>query len=114
MVVDFGASWCDHCRGMLPAVMGLTEKFAKHLFVLADVDSVPDTAADVRYTPTFSFYRRNRKVRLHTTTYPPAPGGLCAADGGNGIRRGRVQVDEVYGVNQQQLHDHIWLHEDSN
>ena len=61
---------------MLPAVMGLTEKFAKHLFVLADVDSVPDTAADVRYTPTFSFYRRNRKVRLqlppvHKTACPP-------------------------------------------
>lgn len=74
MVVDFGASWCDHCRGMLPAVVALTEAFPRPLFVLTDVDQVPETAADVRYTPTFAFFHRNRKVRAAGTLCGPVCG----------------------------------------
>mmetsp|Transcript_12905 Transcript_12905/g.24567 ORF Transcript_12905/g.24567 Transcript_12905/m.24567 type:complete len:140 (+) Transcript_12905:93-512(+) len=80
VVVDFGAAWCDHCKGVLPAVIKMTEEFTKPLFVLTDVDAVPETSKDVRYTPTFSFFKKGKKV------------------------------DEIYGVNQTQLRDHIWLH----
>mmetsp|Transcript_31370 Transcript_31370/g.43528 ORF Transcript_31370/g.43528 Transcript_31370/m.43528 type:complete len:136 (+) Transcript_31370:211-618(+) len=80
VIVDFGAAWCDHCKGILPAFVRMTQEFSKPLFVLTDVDNVPTESKDIRYTPTFSFYNKGRKV------------------------------DELYGVNQQQLRDHIWLH----
>mmetsp|Transcript_16153 Transcript_16153/g.35102 ORF Transcript_16153/g.35102 Transcript_16153/m.35102 type:complete len:140 (-) Transcript_16153:322-741(-) len=82
LVVDYGAPWCEHCKHILPAFVKLTQKFTRPLFVVADVDSVPEVSKDVRYTPTFSFYSRGKKV------------------------------DEIYGVNRQQLQDHIWLHSD--
>eukprot|EP00898_Chlorokybus_atmophyticus_P002634 jgi/Chlat1/3371/Chrsp23S03716 len=80
VVVDYGASWCDHCKGMIPAFVRLSSQFVDTLFVVADVDRVPRTSADIRFTPTFAFYRNGRKV------------------------------DEIYGSNVQRLRDHIWLH----
>mmetsp|Transcript_17926 Transcript_17926/g.30129 ORF Transcript_17926/g.30129 Transcript_17926/m.30129 type:complete len:146 (-) Transcript_17926:247-684(-) len=82
VVVDYGAPWCEHCKAVLPAFVKMTQEFVRPLFVVTDVDTVPTVSKDVRYTPTFSFYSRGKKV------------------------------DELYGVNQQQLRDHIWLHSD--
>lgn len=32
-------------------------------FVIADADFLPEMAADIRYTPTFAFYQRGKRVR---------------------------------------------------
>jgi len=80
VVVDFGAVWCEHCRGMLPAFLGLADAYPGHTFVVADVDRLPIAADAIRYTPTFSFYRRGRKV------------------------------DEFFGGTEQKLQDRVWLH----
>jgi len=79
-VVDFGASWCDHCKGMLPWFAESSDKFPNMTFVMADVDRMPEMARDIRYTPTFSFYVNGKKV------------------------------DEVFGSNRRQIGDRMWLH----
>lgn len=108
-VVDFGASWCEHCKGMLPWFAESSDKvsatgkprsmpreqgraptgtdkllsrtqFPNMSFVMADVDRMPEMARDIRYTPTFSFYVNGKKV------------------------------DEVFGSNRRQIGDRMWLH----
>ena len=54
-------------------------QFPNTRFVLADADYLPELAADVRYTPTFSFFRAGKKV------------------------------DEFVGTNTQMLRDRTWL-----
>lgn len=80
VITNFGAVWCDHCKMMYPEFMRLSEEFTQPLYVVTDVDAVPFTSKDIRYTPTFSFYKKGKKV------------------------------DEIFGSNQQQLRDHVWLH----
>ena len=70
LVVKFGASWCTHCAGMLPEFGAASREYPDAHFVLADVDTLPETAADVRYTPTFSFFHKGRKVDEITKTTP--------------------------------------------
>jgi thioredoxin 1 len=70
VVVKFGASWCTHCAGMLPEFGAASREYPDAHFVLADVDTLPETAADIRYTPTFSFYQKGRKVDEITKTNP--------------------------------------------
>jgi hypothetical protein len=31
-------------------------------FIIADADFLPEMAADIRYTPTFAFYQRGKRV----------------------------------------------------
>lgn len=59
----------SHCKAQFPRTR----------FVLADADYLPELAGDVRYTPTFSFYLRGRKV------------------------------DEFVGTDVQTLRDRAWL-----
>jgi thioredoxin 1 len=80
VVVKFGASWCTHCAGMLPAFGDASRLFPDAHFVLADVDTLPDTAAHVRFTPTFAFFRDGRKV------------------------------DEVSKIKPRDFEDRMWLH----
>mmetsp|Transcript_1813 Transcript_1813/g.1999 ORF Transcript_1813/g.1999 Transcript_1813/m.1999 type:complete len:132 (-) Transcript_1813:274-669(-) len=82
VIVDFGAQWCDHCKAALPAFVKMTQQYTAPLYVLADVDRTPETSQNIRFTPTFQFFKKGRKV------------------------------DEVTGTNQQLLKDHIWLHSD--
>ena len=70
LVVKFGASWCTHCAGMLPEFGAASRNYPDAHFVLADVDTLPDTAAEVRYTPTFTFFNKGRKVDEITKTTP--------------------------------------------
>lgn len=70
LVVKFGASWCTHCAGMLPEFGAASRNYPDAHFVLADVDTLPETAADVRYTPTFTFFYKGRKVDEITKTTP--------------------------------------------
>ena len=51
-------------------------------FVLADVDTLPETAEHVRFTPTFTFYRKGRKV------------------------------DEIAKIKPRALRDRMWMHAD--
>ena len=62
VVCQFGAQWCEHCKQMLPTFATLAEKHPGPLFVVANVDNCFDTAKDVKYTPTFAFYRGGRKI----------------------------------------------------
>jgi thioredoxin 1 len=67
---------------MLPHFLALTSAFPRLKYAVAQVDFMEAAARGVTYTPTFSVFRRGRRV------------------------------DSFYGSNQQQLRDHLWLHND--
>nr|GMC56563.1 thioredoxin-like 3-3 [Ipomoea batatas]GME08315.1 thioredoxin-like 3-3 [Ipomoea batatas] len=79
-VINYGASWCGVCSQMLPAFSELSNKFSKLSFVYADIDACPETTLNIRYTPTFHFYRDGERV------------------------------DEMFGAGEERLHDRLWLH----
>jgi len=79
-VISYGASWCHVCRDILSTFCNLSNKYPKSVFIYADVDECPEATKDIRYTPTFRFFR----------------------DGD--------RVDEFYGAGQQRLCDRVWLH----
>ncbi|CAN8279092.1 unnamed protein product [Cochlearia groenlandica] len=79
-VINYGASWCGVCSQILPTFKKLSKKFQRINFVYADIDECPETTLNIRYTPTFQFYRDGEKV------------------------------DEMYGAGEQRLHDRLWLH----
>jgi len=74
-------SLCTQARAAAPLRARAHSKaqFPRTRFVLADADYLPELAGDVRYTPTFSFYLRGRKV------------------------------DEFVGTDVQTLRDRAWL-----
>ncbi|KAH7853290.1 hypothetical protein Vadar_000947 [Vaccinium darrowii] len=79
-VINYGASWCRVCGQILPAFCQLSNKFPKFSFVYADIDECPETTQNIRYTPTFHFYRDGERV------------------------------DEMFGGGEERLHDRLWLH----
>ncbi|XVF76384.1 hypothetical protein PTKIN_Ptkin13bG0262300 [Pterospermum kingtungense] len=79
-VINYGASWCGVCSQILPAFCRLSNQFSKLSFVYADIDECPETTLQIRYTPTFHFYRGGEKV------------------------------DEMFGAGEERLHDRLWLH----
>ncbi|GLJ44970.1 hypothetical protein SUGI_0946640 [Cryptomeria japonica] len=79
-IISYGASWCYVCRDILPTFCNLSNEYPNSVFVYADVDECPEVTKDVRYTPTFRFFR----------------------DGD--------VADEFYGAGQQRLRDRAWLH----
>ena len=82
VVVKFGASWCTHCAELLPEFGAASRAYPESHFVLADVDTLPDSARDVRFTPTFTFYRKGKKI------------------------------DEITKTTPRGLRDHAWMHAD--
>ncbi|XWS66831.1 hypothetical protein CRYUN_Cryun05aG0234700 [Craigia yunnanensis] len=79
-VFNYGASWCRVCSQVLPAFCRLSNQFPKLSFVYADIDECPETTQQIRYTPTFHFYRDGERV------------------------------DEMFGAGEERLHDRLWLH----
>ncbi|KAF3340264.1 Thioredoxin-like 3-3 [Carex littledalei] len=71
---------CQVCSLILPAFCRLSNDFKKLSFVYANIDECPETTQNIRYTPTFQFYRDGEKV------------------------------DEMYGAGEQRLRDRLWLH----
>eukprot|EP00756_Hemistasia_phaeocysticola_P010308 Hpha_TRINITY_DN15008_c2_g11::TRINITY_DN15008_c2_g11_i2::g.123952::m.123952 len=71
VVVDWYARWCPPCRVIAPYFAQLSSKFVNTIFIKADVDVVPQAAADaaVSAMPTFMVYKRGEKV-----------GELCGGD----------------------------------
>eukprot|EP00850_Spirogloea_muscicola_P018897 SM000178S03462 [mRNA] locus=s178:250133:250450:+ [translate_table: standard] len=74
-----GRRRCHACKQMLPTFFRLSDEYERPLFVYADVDACADATADIRYTPTFRFYRDGEKV------------------------------DEFFGAGPQRLRDRVWL-----
>lgn len=79
VVVTYGAAWCHACSKMLPTFFNLSNEYSNPLFVYADVDKCAKATEDVKYTPTFRFFRDGDKV------------------------------DEFYGAGPQRLRDRVWL-----
>merc|ERR1712226_697232 len=80
VLVSFGSSWCTHCHEMFPHFLKLSKKFSEYKYVVAQVDYMQEEAKSVRYTPTYSFFSKGKKV------------------------------DEFFGSDEQRLRDHLWLH----
>ncbi|WCJ34513.1 Thioredoxin superfamily protein [Euphorbia peplus] len=79
-VINYGASWCEVCSQIFPAFRRLSNEFPKLSFVYADIDECPETTRNIRYTPTFQFYRDGERV------------------------------DEMFGAGEERLRDRLWLH----
>lgn len=79
-VVNYGASWCHVCSQILPTFCQLSNEFPKLSFIYADIDECPETTQNIRYTPTFHFFRDGERV------------------------------DEMLGAGEQRLQDRLWLH----
>ncbi|XP_021746985.1 thioredoxin-like 3-3 [Chenopodium quinoa] len=79
-VINYGASWCRVCNQILPAFQKFSKEFPKLSFVYADIDECPETTQQIRYTPTFQFYRDGERV------------------------------DEMFGAGEERLRDRLWLH----
>eukprot|EP00262_Sarcandra_glabra_P006147 TRINITY_DN1826_c0_g1_i1.p1 TRINITY_DN1826_c0_g1~~TRINITY_DN1826_c0_g1_i1.p1 ORF type:complete len:131 (+),score=18.72 TRINITY_DN1826_c0_g1_i1:209-601(+) len=79
-VINHGASWCHVCSQILPAFSQFSNEFPKLSFVYTDIDECPETTQNIRYTPTFHFYRDGERV------------------------------DEMLGCGEERLHDRLWLH----
>ncbi|KAH0467464.1 hypothetical protein IEQ34_004702 [Dendrobium chrysotoxum] len=71
---------CRVCSQILPTFCHLSSKFKKLSFIYADIDECPETTQNIRYTPTFHFYRDGERV------------------------------DEMFGTGEERLRDRLWLH----
>ncbi|KAE8726644.1 Thioredoxin-like 3-3 [Hibiscus syriacus] len=79
-VINYGASWCGVCSQILPAFCKLSNQFPKLSFVYTNINECPETMQNIRYTPTFHFYRDDKRV------------------------------DEMFGAGEERLHDCLWLY----
>ncbi|CAM0903378.1 unnamed protein product [Alopecurus aequalis] len=79
-VINYGASWCRVCSQILPHFCRFSNEFKNMAFIYAHVDECPETTQNIRYTPSFHFYRDGEKV------------------------------DEMIGAGEERLHDRLWLH----
>ena len=52
LFVEFGAAWCDHCKGMIPTMSDLAHKNKRHTFAVADVFHV---GSDKEQSESFAF-----------------------------------------------------------
>ncbi|KAF3795940.1 Thioredoxin-like 3-3 [Nymphaea thermarum] len=71
---------CRICSQILPTFCQLSNEFPNISFVYADIDECPETTQNIRYTPTFRFFRDGERV------------------------------DEMYGAGEERLRDRLWLH----
>lgn len=79
LVVEFGTQYCRACKSMVSVMSELSRAHPKAQFLVAQCEQLPETTQNVRYTPTFRFYKE-----------------------------GNV-IDECIGAEKQSLRDHIWL-----
>lgn len=71
------------CKAVEPVLAQLAAQHPGVVLAVADADTMPTTAAAVRYTPTFVVFRSG------------------------------TPVDEFVGTNATQLRDRVWLHDDA-
>lgn len=68
VMVEFYATWCPHCRYMMPIVEQVKELLQGKVKIYQfDIDKYPSSAnrADVEATPTFIIYRAGREMWRH-------------------------------------------------
>lgn len=80
--VDFGSSFCTHCRSVLPHFLAASRERPQQQFVVASVDYMLIEAEDIKWTPTVAVYKRG------------------------------VKVDAFKLSDAQRMKDHLWLHDD--
>ena len=69
VLVEFFATWCPHCRNMMPIVAQVEELMAgKARVVQLDIDKHPREAqeAEVESVPTFIIMRDGKEMWRHT------------------------------------------------
>lgn len=69
VLVEFYASWCPHCRHMMPVVDQVKELLGDNVPVIQlDIDENKDAAdeAEVETIPTFLVYRSGREEWRHS------------------------------------------------
>ncbi len=69
VLVEFYASWCPHCRRMMPVVDQVKELLGEKIPVIQlDIDENKDSAdeAEVESIPTFLVYRDGREEWRHS------------------------------------------------
>lgn len=74
-LVSFGAQWCSHSRGIVPALQQLAKAYSGRVKIgQVDVDANPATASrfKVRSTPTLVFFKGGRHVNTVTGALPEA------------------------------------------
>lgn len=84
---DVGCLSMDLCSSAplllaLPPPLLLPLQYSQHKYAVAQVETMQQTVASIKYTPTFAIYRNGKKV------------------------------DEVVGKEPKKLEDHLWLHSD--
>ncbi|KAF9680119.1 hypothetical protein SADUNF_Sadunf06G0087000 [Salix dunnii] len=64
VLANFSATWCGPCRQIAPLYSELSEKYPSLLFLLVDVDELPDfsTSWEIKATPTFFFLRDGQQL----------------------------------------------------
>ncbi|KDP21851.1 hypothetical protein JCGZ_00638 [Jatropha curcas] len=64
VLANFSATWCGPCRMIAPFYRELSEKYPSLMFLLVDVDELPDfsTSWDIKATPTFFFLRDGQQL----------------------------------------------------
>eukprot|EP00955_Chlamydomonas_euryale_P069782 360578-Chlamydomonas_euryale.AAC.21 len=82
-LMQFGSTWCVKCAEFFPTFYSLSKKYTAIKYAVAQVDYMNERAKDIRYSPTFAFYRDGRRVDL------------------------------VVGKDANKLEDHLWLHNDA-
>lgn len=69
VLVEFYATWCPHCRRMMPVVEQLKELVGESVPVIQlDIDENEESADEAKVTsvPTFIVYRDGREVWRHS------------------------------------------------
>lgn len=84
-LVDFQADWCVYCRRIAPAVRALAQEREDLRVLIADIDALPELAAEygVEAVPTFLLLRGGEV--LDRMTAPESKAALEAfVEGGRG------------------------------
>ena len=73
VLVEFYATWCPHCRKMMPIMEDIKTLLADNLKVLQfDIDQIEDLANEMRVQslPTFILYSDGEEVMRETGEMP--------------------------------------------
>ncbi|XP_021689303.2 thioredoxin H-type isoform X1 [Hevea brasiliensis] len=64
VLLNFSATWCGPCRMIAPFYRELSEKYPSLMFLLVDVDELPEFSSswDIKATPTFFFLRDGKQL----------------------------------------------------